>query len=47
MGTSHEPREGLWNIKIGEQIPRKYFFFFVENAQIRNEKCAKFKNDKK
>ena len=40
--TLHNPREGLWTIKIEEKIPWNLFF---EKTPIRIEKSVKFEND--
>ena len=39
-GTSHDPREDLWNIKIGKRKFLGNSWIFFENAQIR-KKAAK------
>ena len=40
-GTSHDPREGLWNIKTGKKILENIWNFFIgKNAPIRKEKSA-------
>ena len=49
-GTSHEPREDLWTIKIGNKFPEKVYFFwkcansnkkFVNLKSSSHRKCGR------
>ena len=44
-GTSHDPREGFWNIKIGRKKIRKNIVGFILNAPIQKGFSPKFEND--
>ena len=35
----YDPREGLWNIKIGKFLDKRWILFF-ENVPIQKEKSA-------